>query len=76
MEKHIPNKIVKLNKYKHKKCKWITVGIINYVSFRDKLYYKFRQQGTPEHITLKTNLTTYDKIRKKNIRAVKNVYVY
>ena len=29
MDKHFPIKIMKFNKYKHKKTKWITSGILN-----------------------------------------------
>ncbi len=52
------------------------MGIINSISLRDKLYHRFRKAkpNIPEHITLKTNLTTYNKIHKKNIRAAKSAY--
>ncbi len=38
--KHMPSKFVKWNKYKHKKSKWITSGIIKYIQYRDNLYKK------------------------------------
>ncbi len=34
---HMPEKVVKFNKYKHKRSKWITQGI-KFIHFRDNLY--------------------------------------
>ncbi len=74
--KHIPDKLVKFNKHKHTKFNWITIGIIKSISFRDKLHYEFKQTtpNTVQHTTLKINLSTYNKILKKNIRAAKLAY--
>ncbi len=36
--KHMPSKLVKYRKYKHKKSKWITQGIIKSIHYRDNLY--------------------------------------
>ncbi len=36
----MPTKLIKYNKYKHKKFKWVTFGIIKSVQFRDNLYKK------------------------------------
>ena len=38
VEKHIPSKSVKFNKYKHKKSKWITHGVIKSIKDSDQLY--------------------------------------
>ncbi len=38
VEKHISSKTVKFNKYKHKKSKWITHGVIKSIKYRDELY--------------------------------------
>ena len=35
--KHIPCKLVKFNKYKHKKSTWITQGLLKSIRYRDKL---------------------------------------
>ena len=35
---HMPIKSVKFNKYKHKKYKWISKGIIKSIVIKDKLY--------------------------------------
>ncbi len=76
MEKHIPDKIVKFNNYNHKRSKWITQEIVNSIAFRDKLHYKLKKStfDSLEHETLKINLTTYNKILKKNIRIAKRAY--
>ena len=39
-KKHMTGKFVKFNKYKHKKSKWITYGILKSIRFRDNLYKK------------------------------------
>ncbi len=36
------SKFVKYNKYKHKKSKWITSGIIKPIQYRDNLYKKLK----------------------------------
>ncbi len=38
--KHMPTNLIKYNKYKHKKSKWVTFGIIKSIQFRDNLYKK------------------------------------
>ena len=37
-EKHLKHVKTKLNHYKHKKNPWISMGIINSIKFRDKMY--------------------------------------
>ena len=48
MNEHFPIKTVKFNKYKHKKTKWITQGILNKIKHRDILYKKVHSL-TPDH---------------------------
>jgi len=38
IEKHLPQKLVKYSKHKHKNSKWITQGIIKSIKFRDNMY--------------------------------------
>ncbi len=54
---HMPQKIVKFNKYKHKKSKWITQGIIKSITFRDNLHknLKMTDPVSPEYATMHTN---------------------
>ena len=38
--KHMPIKIVKFSKHKHRKSEWITKGIMKLIKFRDKLHIR------------------------------------
>ena len=42
-EKHFPNIQVRFNKYKHKMSTWITMGIMNSIKHKDKLYRILKQ---------------------------------
>ncbi len=66
---HMPKKIVKFNKYKHKKSKWISHGIIKSIQTKDNMYkkYKMTDPNSTNYYTLKTNLKTYNTILKKSI---------
>ena len=74
--KYIPIKLMKFNKYKHKKSKWITEGILRSIRYRDKLYRSWRlSNNTLENReTIKRNLSTYNGILKKIIRDAKKNY--
>ena len=74
--KNFPEKICRYNKYKHKKTKWITQGILRSIRFRDKLYNKMKNsENNPTlHQTLKTNLRIYNSILKKVIRDSKKSF--
>ena len=68
-EKHLPEKTVRFNKYKHKCSPWMTNGILQSIKFRDKLYHTFKKckPDSLEHEFHKNNLKTYDKILNKTI---------
>ena len=74
---YMPLKRVKYNKYKHRKNKWITHGIIKSISSRDKLYKKLLQtaHNTAEYDINKINLRTYNNILKKNIYEAKKLHI-
>ena len=36
--KHLPKKIVRFNKKKHKKATWLTNGILKSINIKDKMY--------------------------------------
>ena len=76
LQLHMPTKIVKFNKHKHKKNNWITPAILKSIKFRDKLYIKFKKSPLNSHLhhQLETNLSTYNKILKKTIRNAKISY--
>ena len=38
--KHLPKRIVRFNKKKHKKAKWLTNGILKSINTKDKMYNK------------------------------------
>ena len=69
-------KRVRINKYKQKKTPWITIGLLNSIKSRDKLYKRLKQSkpDTALFADLKTNLSTFNKILKKIIRAAKSSY--
>ena len=38
----MPNKLVKFNRYKHKKSTWMTHGLLTSIRYRDKIYKKLK----------------------------------
>ena len=46
LDKCIPCKKVRYNKYKHKNSQWITSGILKSIRFRDRLYQKVKKLHT------------------------------
>ena len=68
--------LIKFNKYKHNKSKWITQGLLKSIRSRDKLYARLKrlQPNTIEHNTLLINLKTYNNILKRSIRTAKTLY--
>ena len=74
--KHMRCKLVKFNKYKHKKSTWITQGLLKSIRYRDKLYKKLRlsNPNTLHYDTLKFNLKTYNLILRKSIISAKQTY--
>lgn len=75
-DKHFPCKTVRFHKHKHKRNSWITQGIIMSIKFRDRLYKRLRSTpiNDPMYSTLKTNLSTYNSILKRNIRTAKKLF--
>ena len=71
--KHLPEKTVKFQKYKHKNSSWITNGILRSLKFRDTLYrtLKCTSLDDPQYYILKQNLKTFNKILTKNINELK-----
>ena len=72
--KYMMSKLVKFNKYKHKKSTWITQGVLALVRHRDKLYkqIKLTNPDSPEHEMLLINLRTYNVILKRSFRIANN----
>ena len=76
-KKHMTGKFVKFNKYKLKKSKWITYGILKSIRFRDNLYTKLKLTNPVlrEYDILYTNLQTYNTILKRSIREAKQRFL-
>ena len=75
-DKHLPFKFVKFNKHRHKNNKWITIGILNSIKFRDNLYYNLKQTviHSPAYNAIKHNLSMFNKILKNTIKEAKENY--
>ena len=75
-DKHFPTKLVKLKKYKHKKSTWITVGILNSIKYKDKLYRNLKQtvQNDTSYNILQINIRAYKTILNKAIRDAKRIH--
>ena len=73
---HTLSKLVKFYKYKHKKSKWITMGLLKSITFRDKLYkrMKLTNPNSQQYEIMCINLKTYNTILKRSIRASKQHY--
>ena len=78
LDKHMPIKVVKANKYKHKKNSWITQGIMRSIKFRDKLYKKLKSTNpnSETYNVYKINLQTYNRILRQNIRLAKKTFYH
>ena len=76
MERHLPLMVLKFDKYKHKKTKWVTKGIIKSIKARDKLYIQLKHTPVTaiDYQTRKTNLQEYNRILKQSIRNAKRLY--
>ena len=59
--KYMTSKLVKFNKYKHKRSTWITQGLLIPIRYRDKLYKKLKTTNpeSSEYSMLLVKLKTY-----------------
>ena len=69
----LPTKRVKFKKHKHKGSRWITLGIIKSMSYRDKLYVTLKKTNLndPYYEHMKVNLQIYNKMTKQTNRLAK-----
>ena len=74
--KHMPTKIIKANKHKHKLSPWMTQGLVKSIKYRDRLYkiLKSTELNSNLYSERKINLNTYNNILQRNIRAAKKSY--
>ena len=75
-KKQIDSKRFKCNKYRHKKCKWITFELLKSIEFRDNLYRELKK--TPidrdDYRNKKINLRTYNRIINRSKTYLKKRY--
>jgi len=78
LQKHFPSRYVRYNKYKHKKCKWMTKGIMKSIAYKDKLYMKLKSLSSSSNnfSAMQTNFKTYSRILRQAIRAAKKEYYH
>ncbi len=72
----MPCKLVKFDKYKHKRTTWITSGIIKSIQYRDNLYKKLEMTHhcSTQFAIYKVNIDTHNNILKRSIRLAKQNY--
>ena len=78
LDEYFPVKTCRFNKYIHKKCSWITKGILISIKYRDKLYSSLKCLSPNNHLyqSKKTNLQTYNRILRQSIRNAKKIYYF
>ncbi len=59
--------MVRFNKYKHKKSKWIMGGLITSIKYRDNFYKKLKlnDPNSLEHALVETHFKVYNVILQK-----------
>ena len=77
-DKHLPFKLVKFNKYKHKGNKWITNGVLKSLKYKDRLYKQLRSTDKSSNLYpyLKQKFGLYNSLLKKLIRECKISYYH
>lgn len=76
-EKHLKKKIVKFDKRKHKKSKWMTNGILESINTKDKLYKILVQTDSHNEALfarLKNEFKIYRATLRRSIREAKRLY--
>ena len=75
--KHIPKKVVRFNKKKHKKAKWLTNGILKSINTKDTMYktlIKTNIEYKVNYANLKMVFNNYKKILRCSINEAKRQY--
>ena len=78
-EKHLPKKIVKYNKKKHKQNKWMTNSILKSINMKDKMYtilIQSDQQDADIYQALKHEFKMYRATLRRSIREAKRLYYF
>ena len=75
--KHLPKKVVRFNKKKHKKTKWLTNAILKSINTKDTMYktlIKTNIEDEVNYVNLKTEFNNYKKILRRSINEAKRLY--
>ena len=76
-DKHLPTKVVKFNRKKHKMATWMTNGILKPINTKDKLYKNLVKMNINEDVqytTLKVEFTKFKNTLRRSIIAAKRLY--
>ena len=75
-DKHLPTKIVKLNRKKHKRAKWMTNGILKSINTKDKLYKNLVKMDMEDvqYTRLKAEFIHFKNTLRQSINAAKRLY--
>ena len=75
-ENHLPKKIVKFDKRKHKKAKWMSNGLLKSINTKDRLYKKLIKTDIedPQYVTLKNEFTNFKNTLRRSINEAKRLY--
>ena len=75
-DKHLPTKIVKFNRNKHKRAKWMTNGILKSINTKDKLYKKLVKMDMEDvqYTRLKAKFIHFKNTLRRSINEAKRLY--
>ena len=75
---HLPTKIIKFNKYKHKKSPWVTSELLKAIKTRDDKYRKWKSctPNSTQYEYCKTDFNAYSKTVNQLIRKAKHDYYF
>ena len=75
---HLPKKTVKFNKKKHKKSKWMTYGILNFINKKNRLYELLLKTdvNSDKYAALKATFKQYRETLRSSIKEAKRLYYH
>ena len=75
LDKNIPVKCVKFNRYKHRKESWMSKGLLKSIRIKDKLYQNFKYENNPlRKRNLEIKYKTYRNKLNTLIRSAKKMH--
>ena len=75
-DKHLPTRVVKFNRKKHKMAKWMTKGILKSINTKDKPYKNLVKMNinNVQYTALKEEFTNFKNPLRRSINAAKRLY--